>query len=391
MTSRSNIERKHSIHFFLCVLLLSPIVLGHSFILAIEGANGHRSSGFGTRFTTRGTLTQFTGIIKEEEIKTGAVTPCGRIFGGDSMKGFVVNIQEEFRRAENDGLPLARHDGSLVMSVFVHNRDGAGPFACDYSADLTMKSLKPMTISHQIEGDKGINEASKDFVYPLTSVFPPEAVCLGGKTKDACVIRCVNPKGFGSCAAVRLNRQAFSNKIIYPPPQKANNPLQPLRTNPFDPAIANTHNPNKNVPINTTHQTKRPPTTSAKNSNLPIISPNQKARLPPTSAENTELPITSEDQKAVLPFISVDQNITLSGINSEKDMKIITAKSLGGPEPYEYPNEADGYPNESNQYPNDPNQYPNESNQYPKQSNQYPKQSNQYPDAPIKFASGDFV
>lgn len=316
------IKGPSSTRFLLCFLLLTPFALGHSFIMSVEGANGRRSSGFGTRFTTRGTLTQFTGIIKEEEIKTGAVTPCGRIFGGDSMKGFVVNVEEEFRRAENDGLPLAGHDGSVVMSVFVHNRDGAGPFACIYSTDLTMESLKPMVITHQIEGDKGINEKSKDFVYPLTSVFPPEAVCLGGKKKDACVIRCVNPKGFGSCAAVRLKRQASSNKIVHPPLQKEKNPVHPLRPKPFPPS----RNPNMTAPIKTTNPSHLPPSTSAQNLKLPITFPDA-------------------DEEAESPATFTGQNDTPSDSSPEEDAVIQqkgipSVKSLDGSEPHEFPSEA---------------------------------------------------
>lgn len=59
------------------------------------------------------------------------------------------------------------------MGVFVHNKDGAGPFRCQYSPDATLKSFEPMNITAQIEGVKGINPAAKDFVYHLAAGFYP--------------------------------------------------------------------------------------------------------------------------------------------------------------------------------------------------------------------------
>lgn len=57
------------------------------------------------------------------------------------------------------------------MSMYVHNRDGAGPFKCEYSPDASLKSFEPMNITQQVEGVRGINEAAKTYVYPLRAAF----------------------------------------------------------------------------------------------------------------------------------------------------------------------------------------------------------------------------
>ncbi|KAH9817200.1 hypothetical protein DFH28DRAFT_1220141 [Melampsora americana] len=287
MLSGSNIKT-NSNRLFLCLLLLPLFTLAHSFILAIEG------------------------IIKEEEIQTGAVTPCGRISVGDGKKGFVVNVREEFQRAEHDGLPLAGHDGSVVMSVFVHNRDSAGPLVCEYSTDLTMKYLKPMNIIHQIKSDKSTNEASKDFAYPLTSVFPPEAVCSAGKQKDACVIRCVDAKGFSSCAAVRLSRQTSSNNINDRVPKKEEISVHPSPMKALNTLITNSADPNPKVSNN---QINKPPITPAKNNKL------------------------------------------FNQFRQPKYTGIPTDKPHNGSEADGDPDETDEYPNESHKHPDDPSGY----------------------------------
>ncbi|KNE90323.1 hypothetical protein PSTG_16227 [Puccinia striiformis f. sp. tritici PST-78] len=196
---------------------------GHSFILAIEGGNRRRSTGFGTRLTSRGNLVQNTGIILQKEITSGATTPCGRIFGGDGLKPFVIDVDQELALAEEDGVPSATEDGSISMSVYVHNPDGAGPYTCEFSSDATLQQLQPMSITTQIEGEKGTNPASKDFAYPLVANLPRDAICRGGAGGDTCIMRCINPLGFGSCAAIK----PFSPPNLppnQPPNQLANQP-----------------------------------------------------------------------------------------------------------------------------------------------------------------------
>ncbi|POW07496.1 hypothetical protein PSTT_08250 [Puccinia striiformis] len=212
-----------------------PQVFSHSFIIALDGANGVQSSGFGTRLTTRGQVHQYTGIITDKEIKAGTVGPCGRIFGGDNFTPFVVDPNAELARAEKSGVSTVHQDGSIVMGVFVHNPDGSGPFKCDYSPDSSLSKFEPMNITVQIEGVDGVNPAAQNYVYPLTAAFYPNATCTGGKGKDTCIVRCRNQLGFGSCAALKLGEAA---KRIKPPPPASN---------------ANSTNQTVSVPKNTTN------------------------------------------------------------------------------------------------------------------------------------------
>ncbi|KAG0148426.1 hypothetical protein CROQUDRAFT_60593 [Cronartium quercuum f. sp. fusiforme G11] len=198
---------------FLFQILILPSfeVLAHSFILSIEGANGVRSAAFGSRLTLRGALQQNTGIIKEAEIAASTVGPCGRVFGGEHMDPFNIDLEHELSLAEASAIPTATQDGEISMGVFVHNSDGAGPYICDYSPDATLKAFEPMNITSQIEGVKGINPAAKDYVYPLKAGFFSNSTCTGGTGKDVCVMRCRNELGFGSCAAVKLGSPSFIN------------------------------------------------------------------------------------------------------------------------------------------------------------------------------------
>ncbi|EFP84570.1 uncharacterized protein PGTG_10729 [Puccinia graminis f. sp. tritici CRL 75-36-700-3] len=193
-----------------------PQVLSHSFIIALDGANGVQSSGFGTRLTTRGQVHQYTGIITDKEIKAGTVGPCGKIFGGDNFPPFVIDPHAELARAEANGVSTVHKDGSIVMGVFVHNPDGSGPFKCDYSPDASLSKFEPMNITVQIEGVDGVNPAAENYVYPLTAAFFPNATCTGGKGKDTCIVRCRNQLGFGSCAALKLGEAAKRAKPSHP-------------------------------------------------------------------------------------------------------------------------------------------------------------------------------
>lgn len=215
-------------HPLLTLFIFLPPALSHSFILSLDGANGVQASGFGTRLTTRGQIHQYTGIITDQEIKSGTVGPCGRIFGGDDFPPFVIDPKFELSRAESSGIPTVHKDGSIVMGIFVHNPDGSGPFKCDYSSDGSLHNFEPMKINTQIEGIDGVNPAAQNFVYPLTAAFFPNATCTGGKSRDTCIVRCRNQLGFGSCAALKLGEAAQrpepQSKVIGP--ARANSTLQ---------------------------------------------------------------------------------------------------------------------------------------------------------------------
>ncbi|KAH9816837.1 hypothetical protein DFH28DRAFT_192716 [Melampsora americana] len=195
----------------LLILLYCPIVCyGHSFILSIQGSDGVRSTAFGARLLTRGTLVQNTGIFdkdsddEDNQSNKSSPTPCGRIFGGDSLPGFDIDVAKEMQIAETSGIPTASSNGTIHMGVYVANPDGAGPFKCVYSSDSSLKEFRPMKILHQVEGFKGINKFANNFVYPLTAAFTKDTTCSGGNDKNVCIIKCTNTNSFGSCAAVKL-------------------------------------------------------------------------------------------------------------------------------------------------------------------------------------------
>lgn len=204
---------KFDMKLIFLILLYYPIVCsGHCFLLSVEGADGVRSTAFGARLLSRGTLVQNTGIFDKDPDDEDEQTnksrpgpgPCGRIFGGDSLPGFDVDVGKEMQIAERSGIPTASSNGTIEMGVYVANPDGAGPFKCVYSSDSSLRYFRPMKIVHQVEGFKGVNRFANHFVYPLTAAFNKDTTCSGGTDKNVCIIKCTNPNGFGSCAAVKL-------------------------------------------------------------------------------------------------------------------------------------------------------------------------------------------
>lgn len=103
-------------HVAMGTFFLIEYTWGHSFILAIEGGNRRRSTGFGTRLTSRGNLVQNTGIMKKKEIEAGTTTPCGRIFGGDGLKPFVIDVAQELANGKHARYPLF-HVSSLADAL----------------------------------------------------------------------------------------------------------------------------------------------------------------------------------------------------------------------------------------------------------------------------------
>lgn len=160
---------------------------------------------------------------------------------GPFDSSIVLLFSSNFDLAEASGIPTASQNGTIDMGVYVANPDGAGPFTCTYSSDTSLDKFYPMEILHQVEGFKGINHFANNFVYPLSASFQRlvpsifrlcffithrsrkrltsfvplftsrspsrtnrNSSCHGGQTKDVCVMKCTNPNGFGSCAAVKL-------------------------------------------------------------------------------------------------------------------------------------------------------------------------------------------
>ncbi|KAG8690234.1 hypothetical protein FRC11_013014 [Ceratobasidium sp. 423] len=177
---------------------LVSLVAAHGTITAVNGANGITGAGMGIDPNTPrdGTkakpFQQDTSIIRDREIQSGKVGPCGRT----SQKA-----------ASSAGLPSATSGGEIQMTLHQVNQDGAGPYTCDMSGDggNTFQAAK---VTKNVPGAfLGLSTATaKDF--PLNVQMPAGMQCTGGPNGDACVVRCRNatPAGpFGSCAAFTTN------------------------------------------------------------------------------------------------------------------------------------------------------------------------------------------
>lgn len=91
---------------FIFIISLPSLILGHCFLLSIQGSDGIRSTAFGSRLLSRGTLVQQTGIFSKTDVidpkqATRRVGPCGRIYGGDSLPGFVIDVEAEMKLGES--------------------------------------------------------------------------------------------------------------------------------------------------------------------------------------------------------------------------------------------------------------------------------------------------
>ncbi|CAE6424590.1 unnamed protein product [Rhizoctonia solani] len=173
---------------------IASLVAAHGTITAVNGANGITGAGMGIDPNTPrdGTkakpFQQDTSIIRDREIDSGKVGPCGRTTE---------------KAASSAGLPSATADGEIQMTLHQVNQDGAGPYTCDMSGDggATWQSA---TVTKNVPGAfLGLSTATAED-FPLNVRVPANMQCAGGPNGDACVVRCRNatPAGpFGSCAA----------------------------------------------------------------------------------------------------------------------------------------------------------------------------------------------
>lgn len=189
---------------------LVGLVAAHGTITAVNGANGITGAGMGIdpatpRDGTRAKpFQQDTSIIRDREIESGKVGPCGRT----SQKG-AIDMASEMEAAASAGMPSATASGEIQMTLHQVNQDGAGPYTCDVSADggNTFQAAK---VTKNVPGAfLGLSTATAED-FPLNVQMPAGMQCAGGPNGDACVVRCRNatPAGpFGSCAIV-TNAQA---------------------------------------------------------------------------------------------------------------------------------------------------------------------------------------
>ncbi|CAE6427511.1 unnamed protein product [Rhizoctonia solani] len=179
------------------VLYLSAIaslVAAHGTITAVKGANGITANAMGIDPTTprdgsgAKPFQRDTSIIRDREIDSGKVGPCGRTTQ---------------KAASSAGLPSATADGEIQMTLHQINQDGAGPYSCDVSGDGGATWTKA-TVTKNVPGAfLGLSTATAED-FPLNVRVPAGTQCTAGPNGDACVVRCRNatPAGpFGSCAA----------------------------------------------------------------------------------------------------------------------------------------------------------------------------------------------
>lgn len=155
-----------------------------------------------------------------------------------------IDVATDLEAAIKAGLPTADASGSISMDWRQVNAgaDGGGP-GKHSSRTSTMKCLK-LRATHrnrahrcyrhgqQLQASNYLEElwvriesrksgsttdgqgwsnrdGGADSDNPMTIVVPPGTTCTGGSTGDACLIRVINPPGFGSCFAIARTFESF--------------------------------------------------------------------------------------------------------------------------------------------------------------------------------------
>ncbi|KAG8743813.1 hypothetical protein FRC10_011361 [Ceratobasidium sp. 414] len=185
-------------------LCAAPSVSAHGALVRVTGANGVIGQGFAIdpttprNGTTRVPFQRDISIIRDREMEAGRVGPCGR-----TLQRGVTNIYNEMLAATAAGLPEASSGGIVNMTIHQVNRDGAGPYSCQVSADGTGERFVTMKIITNVPGVNGLSTKTKKSDLPLVAQMPVGIKCTGGPNGNACLVRCRNPVGpFGGCAAV---------------------------------------------------------------------------------------------------------------------------------------------------------------------------------------------
>jgi len=182
---------------FLAAIFLVSSVSAHGVVTEIKGANGVKGVGFGVTDLAGKNLRLFNQASRYTK---GDNSACGSQ-KLDGKKQTPLNQAAEFKKAIAKGIPTLAADGSITMTLFQVNADGAGPYKCEVSADATGKTFVPITTVKDVPGTKGKSKA-KNQAFPLTVKLPAGTKCTG--EKNTCLIRCKNGNSqpFGGCAVV---------------------------------------------------------------------------------------------------------------------------------------------------------------------------------------------
>jgi len=193
---------------FLPALLVASTVSAHGTVIAIKGANGVTGVGFGVTDVTGKELRLFNQASRY--IK-GDTSVCGSQ-KLDGKKQTPINQAAEFSKAIAKGVPTVADDGSISMTLFQVNADGAGPYVCEVSADASGKTFVPMEVTKDVPGTKGKSDA-KNTPFALNVKLPAGTKCTG--KENTCLIRCKNGNSqpFGGCAVVAQGAQAVKREL----------------------------------------------------------------------------------------------------------------------------------------------------------------------------------
>jgi len=172
-------------------------VSAHGVVTNIKGANGKNGVGFGVTDVTGKKVSLFD---QASRFLKGNNAECG----SQKLNGkaeTAVNEQSELSKAINAGLPTAASDGTISMTLFQVNADGAGPYNCEVSDDASGGNFVAMKTVTDVPGTKGISNA-KNTAFPLDIQLPANTKCSG--PCGACLVRCKNAvnEPFGGCLAV---------------------------------------------------------------------------------------------------------------------------------------------------------------------------------------------
>jgi hypothetical protein len=177
--------------------LLASNVAAHGLLTTIKGANGVNGIGLAITDTTGKKTRLFNQAPRYIKGDTSA---CGSQ-KLDGKQQTPINFQKALTTAINAGLPSAAADGTVKMTLFQVNADGAGPYSCEVSADASGKNFQTIQVTKQVPGTKGKSDAANQ-AFELDVKLPQGIKCTG--PKGACLVRCKNGNSqpFGGCAVV---------------------------------------------------------------------------------------------------------------------------------------------------------------------------------------------
>jgi len=118
-------------------------------------------------------------------------------------RSYAIDWKSELNTAIKSGLPTADKNGRVKLTIYQLNKDGAGSFSCEVSADASGRSWQRMSIvGANIPGNARGESTQVNRDHSLTIQLPKGIKCHG--PSGACTVRCKNPNinAFGGCFAI---------------------------------------------------------------------------------------------------------------------------------------------------------------------------------------------